>query len=95
MSETGDATLPPPAGWTSELLEWLQADNDWTDPAAVDGHAYAGYAYDFYFKRFGRRGLDGNDLKVRTIVHPVRLEDYARYPPDGSNALLNRLWRYP
>ena len=49
---------------------------------AVDGHSYAGYTYDFYFKRFGRHGLDGNDLKVRSIVHPVRLEDFARYSSD-------------
>jgi Zn-dependent metalloprotease len=64
----------------SDLI--ADSDNDWTDPIAVDGHAYAGYTYDFYFKRFGRRGLDGNDLKVRSIVHPVRLQDYALYSPD-------------
>jgi Zn-dependent metalloprotease len=64
----------------SDLI--ADADDDWTDPVAVDGHSYAGYTYDFYFKRFGRRGLDGNDLKVRSIVHPVRLEDFARYSSD-------------
>jgi bacillolysin len=61
------------------------ADNDWTDPAAVDAHAYAGYTYDFYFKRFGRRGLDGNDLHIRSIVHPVRLQDFSRYPSGVIN----------
>jgi thermolysin len=58
------------------------ADNDWSDGPAVDAHAYAGYVYDYYFKRFGRRGLDGNNLPVRSIVHPVRLADYSRYGPD-------------
>ena len=58
------------------------ADNDWTDGPAVDAHAHAGYTYDFYFKRFGRRGLNGNDLAVRSIVHPARLEDFSRYSPD-------------
>jgi len=67
----------------SDLI--ADADDDWTDPVAVDGHAYAGYTYDFYFKRFGRRGLDGNDLHVRSIVHPVRLQDFALYTPDIWN----------
>ena len=55
------------------------ADNDWTDGPAVDAHAYAGYTYDYYFRRLGRRGLDGNDLRIRSVVHPVRLEDFSRY----------------
>lgn len=55
-------------------------DNDWTDGAVVDAHTYAGYTYDFYFKRFGRRGLDGNDLPLISLVHPVRREDQALYP---------------
>jgi Zn-dependent metalloprotease len=55
------------------------ADNVWADPPAVDAHAYAGYTYDYYFRRFGRRGLDGNDLRIRSIVHPVRLEDFSLY----------------
>jgi thermolysin len=64
----------------SDLI--ADSDNDWADGPAVDAHAYAGYVYDYYFKRFGRRGLDGNDLRVRSIVHPVRLADYSRYGPD-------------
>jgi bacillolysin len=55
------------------------ADNDWTDGPAVDAHAYAGYTYDFYYRRFGRQGLDGSDLRLRSIVHPVRLQDFSRY----------------
>lgn len=61
------------------------ADNDWTDARAVDAHAYAGYTYDYYFKRFGRRGLDGKDLELRSVVHPVRLEDFPRYSSDVVN----------
>ena len=33
-------------------------DNDWTDGAVVDAHVYAGWTYDYYFKRLGRSGLD-------------------------------------
>ena len=36
------------------------SDNVWTDGPVVDGHCYAGWTYDYYFLRFGRRGLDGN-----------------------------------
>jgi len=61
------------------------ADNDWTDGPAVDAHTYSGYTYDYYFKRFGRRGLDGDNLRIRALVHGVRLEDYARYGPDTVN----------
>lgn len=46
-------------------------DNVWTDAAAVDAHAQTGYFYDYYFKRFGRRGLDNNNLRLLSIVHPV------------------------
>jgi Zn-dependent metalloprotease len=67
----------------SDLI--ADSDNDWSDGPAVDAHTYAGYVYDYYFKRFGRRGLDGNDLRVRSVVHPVRLADYGRYGPDVVN----------
>jgi bacillolysin len=46
-------------------------DNTWTDRAAVDAHAYAGYTYDYYFKRFSRRGLDNNNFRILSLVHPV------------------------
>jgi len=56
------------------------ADNDWTDGAAVDAHAYAGWTYDYYFKRFGRRGLDDKDRAMWNLVHPVRRQDLLTYP---------------
>ncbi len=56
------------------------SDNDWTDTPVVDAHTYAGYTYDYYFKRFGRRGLNGNDLPLTSLVHPVRREDFFAYP---------------
>ena len=70
---------------TQEADLIADADNVWTDAPAVDAHAYAGYTYDYYFKRFGRRGLDGNDLRLRSIVHPVSLRDYSRYNADVVN----------
>ncbi len=51
-------------------------DNVWTDGAAGDAHIYSGWTYDYFFKRFGRRGLDNADLHIRNIVHPVRRQDF-------------------
>jgi bacillolysin len=47
------------------------SDNNWTDGAVVDAHVYAGFTYDYYFKRFGRRGLDNNNIRILSLVHPV------------------------
>jgi bacillolysin len=55
------------------------ADNRWTDGAAVDAHTHAGWTYDYYFKRFGRRGLDDRDIEIASIIHPVLRDDIARY----------------
>jgi thermolysin len=51
------------------------SSNTWTDGADVDGHAYAGYTYDYYFKRFGRHGLDDRDLAETVIIHPASRSD--------------------
>jgi bacillolysin len=45
------------------------ADNDWRDGMVVDAHGYTGWVYDYYFKRFGRRGLDGANRTVISYVH--------------------------
>ncbi len=64
----------------------LDTDNTWTDPAVVDAHAYVGWVYDFYFKRFGRRGLDNRDRAIISIVHPVSRDDAAT-ATDGALSL--------
>jgi bacillolysin len=51
-------------------------DNTWTDGATVDAHVYAGWTYDYYFKRYNRRGLDNRDLPLINIVHPARRSDF-------------------
>lgn len=55
-------------------------DNDWDDPATVDGHAYAGWTYDYLYKRFNRQGLNGADLRMVNLVHPVKREDALSQP---------------
>ena len=46
-------------------------DNSWDDPVAVDAHVNIGWTYDYFFKRFGRRGLDNRDRRIMTIIHGV------------------------
>jgi thermolysin len=62
-------TIPGASDFASDT------DNDWTDGANVDAHAYAGYTYDYYFKRFGRRGLDNANIRMRSFTHPVNRDD--------------------
>jgi bacillolysin len=50
-------------------------NNTWTDGPDVDAHAYAGFTYDYYDKRFGRHGLDNEDLPITVVTHPVRRAD--------------------
>jgi len=56
------------------------ADNDWTDSTVVDAHVYAGWYYDYLFKRFGRHGIDDRDLRMAVFTHPVKLADIATQP---------------
>jgi len=69
----------------------LASDSDdvWTDVAAVDAHAYTGYVYDYYFKRFGRRGLDNNNFRVLSLVHMVARQNVFFAPDDVLDFYLN------
>jgi bacillolysin len=68
------------------------ADNDWTDGAIDDAHVYSGWTYDYYFKRFGRHGLNNSDLRIRSLVHPVRRADLDRYYNDFPDFFLNAFY---
>ncbi len=67
-------------------------DNDWTDGAAGDAHVYTGYTYDYFFKRFGRHGLNDADIRVRSLVHPVRRLDFARYVEEFPDFFINAFY---
>ena len=67
----------------------VDADNLWTDGATVDAHVYQGWTYDYYFKRFGRRGLDDRNLQITGVVHPLARTDAASYPPDIVGTFIN------
>jgi bacillolysin len=73
--------------FTSDIA--VDGDNVWTDGAVVDAHVYQGWVYDYYYKRFGRRGLDDRNLQVIGIVHPLARADYAAYTPETRNTFIN------
>ena len=64
-------------------------DNAWGDPGLVDAHVNAGYTYDYYYKRFGRKGLDNNNIEIWSFVNPVRASDYLTYYNTYSDLFLN------
>ncbi|HEX5476041.1 MAG TPA: M4 family metallopeptidase [Vicinamibacterales bacterium] len=57
-------------------------DNDWTDGAVDDAHVYQGWTYDYYYKRFGRHGLDNHDLPIVGFANPVKRADIFNYSDD-------------
>jgi Zn-dependent metalloprotease len=68
-------------------------DNTWTDGAVVDGHSGIGFAYDYYFARFNRRGVDNNNRNLRTIVHPANRNNPQSLPGEViGGLLLNAFW---
>jgi Zn-dependent metalloprotease len=60
---------------TSDIAS--SANNVWTDSTVVDAQVYSGWYYDYLFKRFGRQGLNGQNLRIVLFTHPVRLADIA------------------
>ena len=67
-------------------------DNDWTDGAIGDAHIYSGYTYDYYFKRFGRKGLNNADIRIQNLVHPVRRSDLSIYADDYEDFFINAFY---
>ncbi len=68
-------------------------DNTWTDGANVDAHVHLGWTYDYYFKRFGRRGLDDRDAPIYALTHPVRRSDITSLPDSIiGKYMLNAFW---
>ena len=50
-------------------------DNWWLDGASVDAHVGMGWTYDYLYRRFGRRGLNGDNVRMISLVHPVNRAD--------------------
>ena len=65
------------------------SDNVWTDGPAVDAHVFQGWAHDYYYKRFGRNGMDDRNIEVDSIVHPLSRSEANRQPPDIVGTYIN------
>jgi thermolysin len=68
------------------------SDNNWTDLAAVDAHAYMGWTYDYFFKRHGRRGLDNADRPLIAIINAVTQQGAVTLPFEFIDFVLNASW---
>src|SRR3954464_11325770 len=79
------ASLNALNGVTSLAPATLAQDSTTTraDGANVDGHVYEGYTYDFFFKKFGRRGLDNRNTRIIGMTHTVRLRAIFIQPPNS------------
>jgi Zn-dependent metalloprotease len=67
-------------------------DNDWTDAAAVDAHAYIGWTYDYFFKRHGRQGLDDRNRPIVSLINGVSQEGALELPPELLDFAVNAFW---
>ena len=56
------------------------ADNRWLDGASVDAHVGMGWTYDYFYHRFGREGLNGKNVRMISLVHPVDRADVVTAP---------------
>ena len=50
-------------------------DNLWLDGASVDAHVGMGWTYDYLYRRFGRQGLNNENVRMISLVHPVNRAD--------------------
>jgi bacillolysin len=58
------------------------ADNDWLDGASVDAHVGMGWTYDYLFSRFERQGLNAENVRMISLVHPIDRSDVFTAPPE-------------
>ncbi len=58
----------------------------WTDSVVVDAHTYAGWAYDYFYKRHGWKGLNNLDSRpLHIVVHPASRSDFESYGPSDQD----------
>ena len=79
--------LPSPSRYRAN-----DADNVWTDVAVVDAHVHVSWTYDYFYKRFGRSGIDGKDSPINIMVNAVTQQGYPTLPPQDRNWAVNAWW---
>jgi bacillolysin len=68
------------------------ADNVWTDVAVVDAHVHVSWTYDYFYKRFGRNGIDGKNGPINIMVNAVSQQGAVTLPPSDLVYALNAFW---
>ena len=79
--------LPSPSRYRAN-----DADNVWTDVAVVDAHVHVSWTYDYFYKRFGRSGIDGKDGPINIMVNAVTQQGYLTLPPQDRGYAVNAWW---
>ena len=69
------------AGWARHPATTTTSRWTTTTPGAIrrwsSTHAYASLTYLYFDDKHGRRGINNNNLKLRLLVNPARLQDLA------------------
>jgi thermolysin len=69
------------------------SDNDWSaTPAQVDAHVHIGWTYDYFFKRFERRGLDNQDRPIAVLTNAVSQQGALSLPLGLLDLAINAFW---
>jgi bacillolysin len=72
------------------------ADNEWTDVSAIDGHTHIGWTYDYFFKRHGRRGFDDRNRPITAMINAFTPQAALTAPPDiFFTFIVNAFWCPP
>lgn len=66
-------------------------DNDWSG-VVVDAHTYVGWTYDYYVKRFARRGLDNRDRRLVDLINGVSQQGALTLPSSLFDYAVNAFW---
>ena len=71
---------PRGSGWVPSDVA-SDTDNVWADAAVVDGHAYAGFTYDYLVARQGWHGMNGQNSRIMSLVNIGDLANAFFFPP--------------
>lgn len=83
-----DALLEPSPAWEDAVAS--DDDNEWSDPAVVDGQAHLGYTYDYLLRSQAWRGMDGRDGRIFSVVNidfPNAFFIPGPFGPQGTGAV--------